>query len=216
MKKIQGKPVLQYLLERIRRCSRLDTIIVATSEDTSDDEIVEFCKGLDIECFRGSLNNVAERFKYAANYYNLDAFVRICSDSPLLDPQIVDEHVQLFRQGSAELVTNVVDRKFPHGQSVEVISTDVFSQAVNKMDLPEHFEHVTGYFYENCDEFAIKQIKCPIECVGTSFVIDTLADFTRIEALIEAMDRPHWEYSLKDLIHLDCQLRELSQADISA
>lgn len=212
LEQIQGKTVLQYLLERIGRCLGIQYTILATSTDYSDDPIADFCDEFSVECFRGSLENVAERFKDAALKYELEAFVRICGDSPLLDPQLVDEHVQLFRQGDADLVTNVASRTFPQGQSVEVLSTNVFTQALNRMDLPKHFEHVTRYFYEHPDEYAIKEIKCPIECDEASFVIDTPADFKRISTLIEAMDRPHWKYGLKDLIQLDCQLRELSQA----
>lgn len=212
LKQIQGKSVLNYLLERIGQCLGLQDVIVATSTDNTDDAIEEFCEESAVGCFRGSLENVAERFKDAAVNYKLDAFVRICGDSPLIDPQLVDEHVELFRQGAADLVTNVANRTFPHGQSVEVLSTEVYCQTVDKMNLRQHFEHVTRYFYEHPDEFAIKEIKCPIEWDGANFVIDTPADFKRISTLIEAMQRPHWEYHLKDLIHLDFQLHELSQA----
>lgn len=210
LKQIQGKSVLTYLLERIGRCLGIQYVIVATSTDDSDDRIKECCDDFGIECFRGSLNNVAQRFLDAANNYKLDAFVRICGDSPLLDPLLVDEHVQLFCNSAADLVTNVVSRTFPQGQSVEVLSTEVYCQAVSKMDLPEHFEHVTRYFYHHADEFVIKEIKCPVECNDASFVIDTPADFERITALIEAMDRPHWEYCLKDLLRLDFKMREVS------
>ena len=86
LEQIQGKSVLQYLLERIGRCLGLQYTIVATSTDNSDDPIEEFCDDFGIECFRGSLENVAERFRDAAKKYKLDAFVRVCSDSPLLDP----------------------------------------------------------------------------------------------------------------------------------
>lgn len=210
LKQIQGKSVLNYLLERIGQCMGLQDVIVATSTDSSDDAIAEFCEESAVECFRGSLENVAERFKDAAENYKLDAFVRICGDSPLIDPQLVDEHVQLFRQGAVDLVTNVANRTFPRGQSVEVLSTEVYCQTVEKMNLPQHFEHVTRYFYDHSDEFAIKEIKCPLECNDANFVIDTPADFERITALIEAMDRPHWEYCLKDLLSLDFKMREVS------
>ena len=212
LKQIQGKSALNYLLERIEQCLGLQDTIVATSTDNADDAIEDFCEESSVECFRGSLENVAERFNNAAKKYKLDAFVRICGDSPLLDPQLVDEHVQLFRQGAVDLVTNVANRTFPHGQSVEVLSTEVYCQTVDKMNLPQHFEHVTRYFYDYPDEFVIKEIKCPIECNDANFVIDTPEDLQRISNLIKAMDKPHWEYHLKDLIRLDSQLRELSQA----
>lgn len=210
LKQIQGKTVLNYLLERIGQCLGLQGVIVATSTDNSDDPIEGFCEESAIECFRGSLENVAQRFKDAAENYKLDAFVRICADSPLIDPQLVDEHVELFRQGAADLVTNVANRTFPHGQSVEVLSTEVYCQTIDKMNLPQHFEHVTRYFYDHPDEFAIKEIKCPLECNDANFVIDTHADFERITALIETMDRPHWEYCLKDLLSLDFKMRKVS------
>lgn len=210
LREIQGKAVLHYLIERIEKCSSLSTIIIATSDHTSDDVIAAFCKSLDIKCFRGNLNNVAARFNDAAAKYKLDAFVRICGDSPLLDPLIVDELVEIFRQGGADLVTNVAIRTFPHGQSVEVISAEVFKLVVKKMNKPQHFEHVTRFLYENSAEFVIKNVKNSIACEGVSFVIDTQDDFKRLEILITAMDKPHFEYGLQELLDLDCQIRDLS------
>ncbi len=117
---VNGKPLLQYLLERLTHCSSIDQIVVATSEDKSDDPIAVFCHEYGALCFRGPLQNVAKRFYMALEKYNLDAFVRVCCDSPMLDQKLIDQGVKLFN-GEYDLVTNTLRRSYPVGQSVEVI-----------------------------------------------------------------------------------------------
>ena len=199
---VHGQPLLQYLLERVQRCRELDQIVVATSTDPSDDPIESFCGERDVDCFRGPLDNVAERFREAAQRHGLDAFVRLCADSPLLDPALIDQAVATYRSGGVDLVTNVIGRSFPPGQSVEVISVQVFAEAVSQMSSADHREHVTSYFYDHTKDFRIKAIRCEHDCGDADFAVDTPADLERLTCLIAAMDRPHWTYGLAQLVQL--------------
>src|SRR5689334_213909 len=110
LQEVAAKPLLAYLLERLARCSTLRGIVVATSVEKSDDAIARFCIERGIELYRGPLADVLGRFVGAAETLNLDALVRINGDSPLLDPAIVDQAVELFEQGDVDLVTNVHPR----------------------------------------------------------------------------------------------------------
>ena len=199
---VHGRPMLQYLLERVERCTELDGVVVATSTDPSDDPIESFCAERGVDCFRGSLDNVAERFCEAAQRQELDVFVRLCADSPLLDPALIDQAVTTYRSGRADLVTNVIGRSFGPGQSVEVISAPVFAEAVPHMSSADHREHVTSYFYDHRKDFRIKAIRGDHDGGDVDFAIDTPGDLERFRALIAAMDRPHWSYSLAELIEL--------------
>ncbi len=199
---VHGQPLLQYLLARVQRCRELDVIVVATSTESSDDPIESFCDERDIACFRGPLENVAERFREAAKRHELDVFVRLCADSPLLDPALVDEAVATYKSGGANLVTNIMERTFPLGQSVEVISVPVFAEAVPQMSSADDREHVTSYFYDHANDFRINAIRCEHDCGDANFAVDTPADLERLTCLIAAMDRPHWSYGLLELIQL--------------
>ncbi len=197
---VHGRPMLQYLLERVERCTELDGVVVATSTDPSDDPIESFCAERGVDCFRGSLDNVAERFREAAQRQGLDAFVRLCADSPLLDPSLIDQAVATYRSGGADLVSTVLARSFPPGQSVEVVSASVFAAAIGQMNRADDLEHVTSYFYTHAGEYRIKTIRGGHNGGDVDFAIDTPRDLERFRALVAAMDRPHWSYSLAELI----------------
>ena len=198
---VNGKPLLQYLLERLTHCSSIDQIVVATSEDKSDDPIAVFCHEYGVLCYRGPLQNVAKRFYMALEKFNLDAFVRVCCDSPMLDQKLIDQGVKLFN-GEYDIVTNISPRSYPVGQSVEVIRTSTFEKVYEKMSRPDHFEHVTKYFYENSDEFRIKNFSNDKDISSYRLVVDTTEDLKRIEKIIGSMTRPHTEYSFDDFIEL--------------
>ena len=205
---VNGKPLLQYLLERLTHCSSIDQIVVATSEDKSDDPIAVFCHEYGAVCFRGPLQNVAKRFYMALEKYNLDVFVRVCGDSPMLDQKLIDLGVKLFN-GEYDLVTNTLPRSYPAGQSVEVIRASTFEKVYEKMSRPDHFEHVTKYYYEHSDEFRIKNFSNDKDLSSYRLVVDTPEDLKRIEKIIGSMTRPHTEYSLDDFIELDSSLKKV-------
>jgi spore coat polysaccharide biosynthesis protein SpsF (cytidylyltransferase family) len=131
----------------------------------------------------------------------LDVFVRVCGDSPMLDQKLIDQGVKLFN-GEYDLVTNTLPRSYPVGQSVEVIRTSTFEKVYEKMSRPDHFEHVTKYFYENSDEFRIKNFSNDKDLSSYRLVVDTPEDLKRIEKIIGSMTRPHTEYSFDDFIEL--------------
>jgi len=198
---INGKPLLQYIYSRLILLIR-NSICVATSVEAKDDKIEEFCKNNNIQCYRGSLENVAKRMLDAVEYFNAHAFVRINGDSPLIDPKIVKKAIGIFENGSYDLVTNAFPRSFPVGQSVEVIRTSTFEKAYQKMTTIDHFEHVTKYYYEHPDDFRIQNFSNNRDLSKYRLVVDTPEDLIRIEKIIGSMNKAHTEYSLNELIEL--------------
>jgi spore coat polysaccharide biosynthesis protein SpsF len=158
LKTVQGKTMLSYLYERLVHCRSLDSIVISTSTDPSDDPVAAFCRSNRIVHFRGSLLDVAGRFKSTLDYLDCDAFVRVSGDSPLLDQGLVDQAVRLFRTASCDLVTNVFPRSFPAGQSVEVLKRTSFSRGYTQMTEPQDLEHVTPYFYRRHEEYQSYQL----------------------------------------------------------
>lgn len=182
--RVHGRPLLEYVLERLGRSREIDQVIVATSVDASDAPIAEYCHKHGVDCFRGSLNDVASRFHDVSDAYRLDAFVRVCGDRPVLDPMLLDRGVQMFRESEADLVTNCFPRTFPAGQTVEVVCTSTFRQA--RMRSAAHPEHVTTVFYEYPCEYRIRNFTNPAgDQSHIDFSVNTPDEMALFERLVD-------------------------------
>ncbi len=199
---VDGKPMLQYLLESLGRCGRLNNVVVATSTQPDDDEVAAFCRRRGADCRRGPLDNVVERFCQVLDVHECDAFVRVNGDSPLLDHRLVDRAVALLRDGGYELVTNVRPRTFPRGQSVEVLRSDAFRRGCLHIERPEDREHVTPYFYRHPDAFRIHNFMSGHEASELHLAVDTADHLALLETVVALMDRPHWQYRWDEIVTL--------------
>ncbi|OGR89184.1 MAG: hypothetical protein A2992_10010 [Elusimicrobia bacterium RIFCSPLOWO2_01_FULL_59_12] len=198
----QGKPLLGFLIERLRLSRKVRTLILATSDQPEDDALEAFCTEQNLLCYRGSLKNVARRFHEACQHFQLDAFVRVNADSPLIDPRLLDRAVDLFEQEAPDVVTNIQNRTFPKGESVEMVKVPAFQRALSGMSKPEHFEHVTAYFYERPELFKILNFTSGGAYNDIRLTVDTRDDFLTFTSILQQMTRPHWEYGWKDLLPL--------------
>jgi len=202
LKEIHGKPLLLYITESLAHCSTLCDLVIATSAEESDDPVETFCKDKNLQLYRGSLNNVASRFLEISRRRKWDAFVRVNGDSPLIDPQLVDRGAELFCSDRFDLVTNVFPRTFPPGQSVEVVNCATFQSLYSVLSSEEDFEHVTRYFYQNPDEFRIKNFTSETDYSRIHLAVDTPEDFRFISSIISKMHKPHWEYHVSDIVEI--------------
>lgn len=202
MRKINGKALFDYLIEDLSNSLNICDILFLTSTENSDDVLASYCKKINIKCYRGSLLDVSGRYIAALQQYPCDAFVRICGDSPLLDYRLIDKGINIFKQGNYDIVTNVAERTYPSGQSIEIVKTDVFMHAYSKMSSPEDFEHVTHYFYNNQDQYKLFNFKSDIDYSTIKLSVDTMDDFNLINSIICLMDKPHYNYSYLELVEL--------------
>jgi spore coat polysaccharide biosynthesis protein SpsF len=201
LSEVGGKPLIQYLLESLRQ-SRVKDIIVATSIDASDDAVESFCRGIGVKCHRGSLDNVAKRFVETIDAFGIKAFVRINGDSPLLDYRLVDRAISLYCAGQYDVVTNVLKRSFPKGQSVEVVKSARFKEAYPLMTQDNDREHVTKYFYSHSGDFAIHNFEARENYSAIQLSVDSPEDMERFKTIIAMMTRPHWEYRFIRIVKL--------------
>ena len=153
---IYGKPLIKHVISRVQKAKKITKIIVATSKNKSDDKLVEYLKKIKVQYYRGNLENVAKRIVDTAEHQKKLYFLRINGDSPLIDPDIIDKAISIFKKNKRyDLISNVFPRTFPKGQSVEIIRTQVLKKHLKDMNKIEK-EHVTQYFYKNSDVFLIK------------------------------------------------------------
>lgn len=185
-----GRPLLARVLERLARASLVRGIVVATSTEPGDDAIAAFCSQHGLACQRGPLEDVAERLRGVASREGAPAFVRISGDSPLLDPALVDRAVRHYQAGDCDLVTNVLVRTFPKGQSVEVVRFAAFDRMCRSMSDPAQREHVTRGFYVQPAAFRIVSFTSGIDAGAVNLSVDTAEDFARVQRLIEACGDP--------------------------
>ena len=204
MKEIEGKPILQYITESSQCISTASEVIIATSTDPSDDPIAAYCQVHNLSCYRGSLEDVLERFVQAALHFRLDYAVRINGDNLFLDHRLADEMINLALSHPFDLVTNVPGRTFPTGMSIEVLSVPFLASQNKNITSAYYREHVTLYFYENAENFRIfvvENTQCP-EAKGMQLAIDTQKDFELAKYIITQMDKPHHHYGLPDIYRL--------------
>ncbi len=198
-----GRPMLAYVIERVKRARNGKQVVVATSEDTDDDAVFDFCRQQSIHCVRGPLENVAARFGQVLDETGADAFVRVSGDSPLIDPAIIDRALRLFEQTGAELATNVQQRTFPKGMSVEVIDAQAFRKVLDRPMSAEDREHVTAVFYRRPQEWRIAAFTNDRNFGIKNLSVDTADDFARFESILARMIKPHWSYGMNEVLALD-------------
>ncbi|HVN96943.1 MAG TPA: NTP transferase domain-containing protein [Syntrophorhabdaceae bacterium] len=203
---VKGKPLIQYIIESLQQCRAVNEMVVATSSDESDTPIEIFCDERGICCFRGNLLNVADRFRETALKFGYDGFVRINGDSPVIDYRLIDRAVSIFCEGDYDVVTNVLVRTFPKGQSVEVLKTSSFVEACMNLSDDDDREHVTRYLYRNADHYRIYNIQSSRNYSTVQLSVDTREDMERFKALINRMNRFHWEYTVDELVSIRSSL----------
>ena len=201
--KVHEKSILQYVLERVRYVNGIDLVVLATSTREVDNPLEIFARHHGIGVFRGSAHDVAGRVLACARHFGFDAFFRVNGDSPLLDYCLYTYALKEFQIGRHDIVTNVLKRSFPAGHSVEIMGTDILAKGYQNMVTPDHFEHVTQYFYENADDFSLYNIVADNdEDLHIHLAIDSLGDLKCFEWMVSRMENNHLAYQGPDLIDL--------------
>lgn len=155
LKPILGKPMLARQIERILEAKRIDQLLVATSTEPSDNAIETLCSDLNIPCFRGSLDDVLDRFYQAAKTWQPEHVVRLTGDCPLIDPEVIDGLLDFYLKGGYEYASNAVQPTFPDGLDAEIFRFTALEQAWKEADFPSQREHVTLFIHQQPERFRI-------------------------------------------------------------
>ena len=196
------RTTLELHAERLRHASKPDLVVVTTSTDESDDRIADLCRDLGVEVHRGALDDVAARFLAVIDRFELDAFVRVTGDSPLIDHSLIDAGIALFQQGGFDVVSNVRPSTYASGHSWEAVDAGAFRAAYPDMREPGHFEHVTSFLYSQPDRFRVRNVRREPDDGAINLSIDTMEDARIVGAILARMDRPHWDYDYEEIMRL--------------
>lgn len=200
LKDLGGKPVLLNIVERARRAKYIDEVAVATSDDLSDDVVENFLKSNDIPYDRGSLENVLSRFYNCALKYKADVVIRLTADNALIDPDVIDDAVELFNEKGVDYLA--YKDTLPLGMSVEIFTFDALKKSFLEATDLECLEHVTPYIYKNQDKFKVLRYTGDNEenLHHLRFTMDTADDYRFVTAVYDAFKDN--QFSFTDVLEL--------------
>jgi spore coat polysaccharide biosynthesis protein SpsF len=210
LKDLGGETVLARVVSRLRRATRVDEIVVATTDSAADDAIVRECHRLKVSSFRGSENDVLDRYYQAAQVCAARTVVRITSDCPVIDPQLVDETVRVFQQQRGDYASNAFPRTYPQGLDAEIFTVAALEQAWRDAHEPHEREHVTPYFYEHPELFRLVSLRGETNCSQYRWTLDTAEDLELLRA-IYARFRNQDDFSWSEVIQLMEREPELTE-----
>jgi spore coat polysaccharide biosynthesis protein SpsF len=202
LKPILGRPMLERQIERLRRARRLDRLTVATSTDAGDDAIAALCAGLGVDCFRGSLDDVLDRFYRAALASGPETVVRLTGDCPLTDPAVIDQLIDLHRSGGYDYTSNTLTRTYPDGLDAEVMQLPCLEAAAREADLPSEREHVTPFIYRHPERFRLGNLAQAPDLSQQRWVVDDADDFAFVTAVYEALYPTKPAFASADILDL--------------
>lgn len=192
LKLAAGRTLLERMVERVRKASKVDATWVATTTDPSDDQLVQFCLEQDIPIYRGSLQDVLDRYYQLAKREVANAVVRLTGDCPLVDPALIDEVIDAFQREGADFACNRLPppftRTYPIGLDIEVCTFAALEKAWHNAKEKHQREHVLPYLYETPGKFKVYQLNYQ-ENLGTlRWTVDTPQDLELIRAIYDRFD----------------------------
>ncbi len=199
---ILGEPMLVRQIERVRRCRRIDQLTIATTVDIEDDPIATLCMKLDLPCFRGSRDDVLDRFYQAAADYHPQHLVRLTGDCPLADPEIIDACIALHLEGGYDYTSNIQPPSYPDGLDVEVMTFATLQNAWETADTVMAREHVTYYIYQHPELFKMTNLENEIDFSSLRWTVDEKEDFEFVTRVYQALYPDNPAFDLHDVLAL--------------
>lgn len=207
LKKINKKSILQIHIERILKSKKIEKLIVATTNENNSFKIIGICNDLGVEYFCGDTNNVLDRFYNASLQYSPDYIVRLTSDCPLIDHELIDEVIQNTVDGGFDYGSNTIIHSYPDGLDVEVFKFSALKIAWEKASLVSEKEHVTPYIWKNSTHhggniFSSFSLTNSKDYSNLRLTVDEIRDFILIEKLIlNCGDDKGWNEYVKTLLN---------------
>jgi len=203
LKPLMGKPMLWHQINRLKACPLIDEIVIATTENSTDDPIIDFGRKIQMRVVRGSEKDVLSRYNKAAKMTAAEIVVRITSDCPLIDPDIVGRVILHLRENPEKFdyVSNTVRRTYPRGLDTEVMWRDVFDRMVRMAQSEPAHEHVTWFIHqEQPSLFRLGNIVDNEDNSDLRWTVDTPQDFEMVKAVYETLHLDTHQVKYRDLV----------------
>ena len=180
---IVGRPMLWHVVNRVKQSKLVDRVVVATSNKAGDDPIADFCNREGHACFRGSEDNVLDRYYQAARHFDAETVVRITADCPLVDGQVIDEVVECFNKGEFDYTTNTLERTYPDGLDTEAFSFASLERSWGEAKLKSEREHVTPYMRNHPELFRLGNVRFTEDRSSLRWTVDEPKDLEFVRAV---------------------------------
>lgn len=186
---LAGKPVLEHIVERLRRAPSLDEIVVATTVNPQDDAIVQVATRIGVTCFRGSEEDVLDRVVHAAQATGGDLIVQYGADCPFADPELIEQLLTIYREGRWDFVSNALELTYPLGIVGAVVSRSTLEDVIRRTDDFQDRNDVTRYLWEHPEQYRLYNLAAPPELRHPEMrlTVDYQEDLDVARAVFEAL-----------------------------
>ena len=204
--------VLEYVVNQLSFCKLIDKIIIATTNFKEDDSIEQLAKKLQIEYFRGNSEDVLDRYYNCAKKFGVDNILRITSDCPLIDPEIVDKVIEKYLSKEYDYVSNTGVRTFPIGTDAEIFSFNLLKKSWEDASLPSEREHVTPYIRNKKIECRVGNLENTTKQDHFRLTLDRIEDFKLIQKIVKKISkRPILIKDVLDLLSKHPELIKINE-----
>lgn len=204
MKNVLGKTLLEYLLERLKRVTKADAVCIATTTGPQEQSILDICNRMSVKTFRGSEEDVLDRYFRAAQQLKAEVIVRVTSDCPLIDPIEIDKLIGYYLEnlGTYDYIADIPQRSYPRGMGAEIFSFEALTMAHQDAKTPPEREHVTPHLYWNPQKFRIGHFTFEEDQKDHRWTVDTSEDLELISKIIENLYPQNRNFAIWDILEL--------------
>jgi spore coat polysaccharide biosynthesis protein SpsF len=207
---IAGLPAIVFMAQRVARARHIDRVVVLTSEEASDDPLVQALACAQLACVRGKLDDVLQRFVQGAEQWPADAYVRLTGDCPLIDPGLVDAVVAALDQPGIDYASNVDPPSFPDGLDVEAFTAQTLARAHSEARSAPEREHVTLWMRSDTAGLKRRNLSAIVDLSSLRLTVDYPDDLELVRRVAAALPQPI-EADLFDILRALCSDPALSR-----
>lgn len=203
---ILEKPVLHWMLERVSLSKEIDKIVVATTTNQCDNQIEEFALSMGYQVYRGSEEDVLDRYYQAAKSLPVtpSVIIRLTGDCPFVDPEIIDSMIIDFKKSNVDFLSNSepLPSSLPDGMDVSIVRFEAICKAWREAIKPSDREHVTFYFWNNLQVFRCKKVEHEPDLSKYRLTLDYFEDFYAIKNIVEFFEKDSSGMKLASMIDI--------------
>jgi spore coat polysaccharide biosynthesis protein SpsF len=202
LKKVMGRSLLEYQIERLKKVKNANDVVIATTINENDLLIVDLCKELGFNFIRGPEDDVLSRYMEAAIEFDAKFIVRINADCPLIDPNVVEKVIDYYHSNILryDYVSNILKPSYPIGLHTEMFSLNTLKQAHKNAVEPVEREHVTPYIYRNPEMFKIGSLELNKDLSHHRWTVDYSEDFDLVKKIIEGIYPLKADFDMFDIL----------------
>jgi len=202
MAQINGHPMIYWEISRISKAKLVNKIVVAISDQSSDDILADYLDSIHQEYIRGSLDNVLSRYVKAEEIYNPSAIIRLTADCPLVMPELIDQYLEIFHKEDFEYLSNTIELSYPDGLDIEIIAPGIFKKLLEFSLSKEEKEHVTLGIYSRKDKFRTYNVPNKTNISQFRWTMDTSDDLAFVKSIYAHFESKEINFTFEDVLKL--------------